>query len=42
MHVDVGSNVCLVTAATFLHNAKEWNGVVNGTGDRKAKVIAVV
>ena len=40
MHSDTGSNVCLVTDTSLLHNVVEHKGTVNGTGGGKAKVVA--
>ena len=39
--VDVGSNYFLVDAAALMHNAKQCDRVVNGTGGGKDKVTAV-
>lgn len=40
MHSDTGSNVCLVTDTSLLHNVVEHKGTVNGTGGGKAQVVA--
>ena len=40
MHVDSGSNVCLVATADVLHNVVSRVGEVTGTGEIKAKVTA--
>ena len=40
MHVDGGSNVCLVTTSDVLHNVVPHVGAVTGTGEIKAQVTA--